>query len=136
MEPDQTKNPDNPRYYAGPTLEPQDGAREIFLGGWREAERRVSLSLLAPVAGAMVSVAPDTQAITSAISNFVAAFAAQNAQYINPVLVISLKQSYGYRAAELAAIGITQDISCTLTVNQGLLANAVQNNLGPGGNRL
>lgn len=98
--------------------------------------RKVSLNLLGPVANATISVTPDTQAISNAINNFVAAynnlmtFAAQNAQYINPLLLTGLKQSYTYRAANLAAIGITQNPAGILTINQNLLTSAIQNNLG------
>lgn len=98
--------------------------------------RKVSLSLLGPVASAAITVTPDTQAISNAINNFVTAysnlitFAAQNAQYINPLLLTGLKQSYTYRAANLAAIGITQNPAGTLTINQNLLTSVIQNNLG------
>lgn len=98
--------------------------------------RRLSLNLLGPVTGATITVTPNTQAINNAITNFVAAynnlvtFTAQNSQYISPQLLFSLKQSYSYQAANLAAIGITQNLDGTLAINQTAFTSALQNNLG------
>ncbi|MGB9804627.1 flagellar filament capping protein FliD [Desulfofundulus sp.] len=97
---------------------------------------KLTLNLLAPVSSATVTVAPDTQAISTAVNNFVAAynnlitFTAQNSQYISPQIVSSLKQAYSYQAANLAAIGITRNPDGTLVINQSTLTNALQSNLG------
>ncbi|MGI9861250.1 flagellar filament capping protein FliD [Moorella naiadis] len=98
--------------------------------------RKLSLNLLGTVTNATITVTPDTQAINNAINNFVTAynnlvtFTAQNSQYISPQLLSILKQSYSYQAANLAAIGITQNQNGTLAINQTALTSALQNNLG------
>lgn len=97
---------------------------------------KLALNLLAKVDNATITVSPDTQAISTAINNFVTAynnlltFAAQHFQYIAPRILSSLKQAYSYHAAELKAIGINQNPEGTLAVNQPALTNAIQNNLG------
>ncbi|SMB98177.1 flagellar hook-associated protein 2 [Thermanaeromonas toyohensis ToBE] len=98
--------------------------------------RKLRLNLLGTVTNATITVTPNIQAISNAINNFVTAynnlvtFTAQNSQYINPELLFSLKQSYSYQAANLTAIGITQNPDGTLAVNQTALTSALQNNLG------
>ncbi|AFK87382.1 MULTISPECIES: flagellar filament capping protein FliD [Thermoanaerobacterium] len=86
------------------------------------------------ISNATVTVAPDAQSISDSINNFVndynemLTYANQNQQYISPLVVSELTQSYEYQASNLQAIGITQNPDMTLSIDQNTLNNAIQNN--------
>lgn len=96
--------------------------------------QNVSMTFSGLATNATVTVSPDTQAVNSAISNFVnnynnlVNYANQNQQYISPDVIGSLEQSYQYQSANLASIGITQNSDMTLSIDQSTLSSALKNN--------
>jgi len=86
------------------------------------------------VSNVTVTVTHDIQAISNSINNFVneynkmIAYVNQNQQYISPLVTSELVQSYEYQAANLQAIGITQNPDMTLSIDQNTLNSALQNN--------
>lgn len=86
------------------------------------------------VSNVTVTVTHDIQAISNSINNFVneynkmITYVNQNQQYISPLVTSELVQSYEYQAANLQAIGITQNPDMTLSIDQNTLNSALQNN--------
>ncbi|MDI3312139.1 MAG: flagellar filament capping protein FliD [Thermoanaerobacterium sp.] len=94
----------------------------------------LTITFAKTVSNATVTVMPDTQSISDSINNFVneynemLTYANQNQQYISPLVVSGLTQSYEYQASNLQAIGITQNPDMTFSIDQNTLNNAIQNN--------